>query len=142
MAASAITSVLMTSQSLCSLQTVAHGPSVTSSSCSTSSSSQVSASTAPFLGGLQLRRTAAASRRSSSTQQELRRSRLAALHVSAKKNDTPLVSCKFVIELINMSLLIYLCVCVCVAHEYVALFRAHFLRAHVQRQVLICFAGI
>jgi hypothetical protein len=62
--------------------------------------------------------------------------------VSAKKNDTPLVSCKFVIELINMSLLIYLCVCVCVAHEYVALFRAHFLRAHVQRQVLICFAGI
>jgi hypothetical protein len=51
--------------------------------------------------------------------------------VSAKKNDTPLVSCKFVIELINMSLLIYLCVCV--AHEYVALFLAHFLRAHVQR---------
>jgi hypothetical protein len=36
--------------------------------------------------------------------------------VSAKKNDTPLVSCKFVIELINMSLLIcfYVCVCVCV----------------------------
>ncbi len=116
MAASAITSVVMMSQSLCSVQTVAHGPSVTSSSCSTSSSSQVSASTAPFLGGLQLRRTAAASRRSSSTQQELRRSRLAALHVSAKKNDTPLVSCKFVIELINMSLLIcfYVCVCVCV----------------------------
>lgn len=144
MAASAITSAVMTSQSLCSLQTVAHGPSVTSSSCSTSSGSQVSASNAPFLGGLQLRRNAAASRRSSSTQQELRRSRLAALHVSAKKNDTPLVSCKFAIELINMSLLAYLCVCVCVraAHEYVALFLTHFLRAHMQRQVLICFAGI
>jgi hypothetical protein len=142
MAASAITSAVMTSQSLCSLQTVAHGPSVTSSSCSTSSGSQVSASNAPFLGGLQLRRNAVASRRASSTQQELRRSRLAALHVSAKKNDTPLVSCKFAIELINMSLLAYLCVCVRAAHEYVALFLTHFLRAHMQRQVLICFAGI
>jgi hypothetical protein len=39
---------------------------------------------------------------------------MGALHVSAKKNDTPLVSCKFAIELISMSLLAYLCVCVCV----------------------------
>ncbi|KAH8931659.1 hypothetical protein BDL97_19G033100 [Sphagnum fallax] len=98
MAASAITSAVMTSQSLCSLQTVAHGPSVTSSSCSTSSGSQVSASNAPFLGGLQLRRNAGASRRASSTRQELRRSRLAALHVSAKKNDTPLSSTKVDVE--------------------------------------------